>query len=341
MTGYDPTGSLDAAAERSLPAAVSGVDAGQMVRAVGTITAVLPPAPDVIVPAWLTFLRSTGAIAAGRPVEPPRRTLLALPTDELAAAAVAVGAVAVLASHRSTHPLDALTGADAGFEVSVFYSGAYHDTVLIDANPGGICVSDQTTMTTYADIVRRLPAGFPTDRSSRELRSDCRTVVAWQAASCGVDPARLHARCSATPVLVIGSRSRFAADLAALDDVWPRAFALLDPGAGPDAWLRHPVIVADPRTPVPAWLPGCEVAAVVCDGAAAWRTPLRRAFPSAAHVLVLDRRCPVAVELVEEITAGNPTTEPFAPVPPPGVDAWRIGERDVSPVTIERDEDLF
>jgi len=341
MTGHYPRGSLHAAAERSLPAVVSAVDAGQMVRAVETVGAMLPPAADAIVPAWLSFLRNTGAIAAGGAVVPPRRTLLALPTDELAAAAVVLGAVTALASHRRAHPLDVLTRADEGCEVSAFYSGAYQDTVLLDANPGAVRVRDQTTMTTYADTVRRLPTGFPTGRPPRRLQYDCPTVLAWKTASTGVDPARLHARCSATPVLVIGSEPRFAADLAALGDVWPQASALLDPGAGLDAWLRHPVIVANPRASIPAWLPGCEVAAVVCDGVAAWRTPLRRAFPRAAHVLVLDRRSTVAVDLVEEITAGNPTTEPFAPAPPPGVDAWRIGERDVSPVIIEDDEDLF
>ncbi|MHB1890708.1 MAG: hypothetical protein ACYCUF_07490, partial [Acidimicrobiales bacterium] len=277
MIGHDPTELLHAAAQRSLPAAVPAGDAKQVVRAVGTIGAVLPPAPGVSVSDWLGFLRKTGAIAAIRSVQPPRRTLLALPTNELGAAAVAVGAVTALASHRSAHPLDVLTGADAGCEVSAFYSGAYHDTVLLAANPGTVRVSDHTTMTTYADTVRRLPAGFPTDRPQRRLRSDCPIVAAWRIAPLGIDPARLHARCSATPVLVIGSHKRFTDDLAALNDVWPHSLYLLDPGTSLEAWLRHPVIVADPRTPVPAWLPGCDVASVVCDGAAAWRTPLRRA----------------------------------------------------------------
>lgn len=115
---------------------------------------------------------------------------------------------------------------------------------------------------------------------------------------------------------------------------------MLDPGDGLEKWFRHPVIVADPLSPVPAWLGGCDVAAVVCDGAAAWRAPLRRTFPTAAHVLVLDRRSTAAADLVEEIIAGNPTTEPFPSLPPPGVDAWRIGERDVV-APVDDDEDLF
>ncbi len=338
MAGYDRTGTRDGLTGL-YRVTVSPIDAEPKVRAVDTPGAVLPQASDVSVPTWLSFLRDTGAIAASQLVEPPRRTLLALPTDELAAAAVAVGVIAALASHRITHPLDVLTDADAGCAVSAFDSGDYSDTDLLDAKPGAVCVG-QTTMTKYADTVRRLPDGFPTDRSLRRL-GNCPTVAAWQCAGFGVDPARLHARCSATPLLVIGSRQRLTADLATLDDVWPQSLDLLDPGTGLEAWFRHPVIVADPRTPVPPWLPGCNVASVVCDGAAAWRRPLRRAFPTASHVLILDRRSPAAVDLVEEITASNPTTEPFVPVPPPGVDAWRIGERDLSPVTIEDDEDLF
>jgi hypothetical protein len=265
-----------------------------------------------------------------------------LPSAELAAAAVTVGAVSALAFHRTSHPLDVVTGADVGCCVSAFYTGAYHDTVLTEVELGSVCVAGQITMTTYADSVRRLPSGFPADRSPRRLRYDSPTLAAWELVSLGVDPARLHARCSATPVLVIGSRRRFTNSLAAIEDVWPQTLALLDPGAGLEEWFRRPVIVVDPLTPVPAWLSGREVGAVVCDGASAWRAPLRRAFPTAAHVLVLDRRSTVAVDLVEEVTAGNPTTEPFAPAPPPGVDAWRIGERDVSPVTTaDDDEDLF
>lgn len=293
------------------------------------------------IPAWLRFLRNTGAIAVARHVEPPRRTLFGLPTDELAAAAVAVGAVAALASQRVARPLDVLSGVDAGRAVSAYHGGAYHDTVLAGAQPGVVCLAEGITTTTYADTVRRLPAGFPGDRPARRLRYDSATVAAWQDVAAGVDPARLHARCSATPVLVIGSGQRLVSDLDALDDTWPHAHAVLDPGVGLEEWLRHPVIVAAPRTAVPAWLPGCEAAAVVCDGAAAWQSPLRRAVPAAAHVLVLDRRSTAAIDLVEEIIAAKPTTEVFVPAPPPGVDAWRIGERDTTPVRAVDDEDLF
>lgn len=342
MAGYNGTGAGGGWIPSSPSAVASPVDVGQTVPTADTVRSVLPPAPDATVPSWLSFLRNTGAIAVIRPVQPPRRTLLGLPTSKLGAAAVAVGAVAALASHRRGHPLDVVSAADVGCSVSAFYSGAYHDTTLSAADLGAVRVAGHITMTTYADTARRLPTGFPADRSPRRLRHDCRTLAAWRVASLGVDPARLHARCAATPVLVIGSRRRFSTDVAAMETVWPQALELLDPGSHVEEWFRHPVIVANPLSPVPAWLAGCKLAAVVCDGPAAWRAPLRRAFPAAAHVLILDRSSTAAVDLVEEIIAGNPTTEPFAPTPPPGVDGWRIGERDVIAVTrLDDDEDLF
>lgn len=219
MAGYGGAGRGGRPIGNSPCAATSPVNDGQMLPSVGTVRAVLPPTPDFIVPPWLSFLHSTGAIAVGQPVQPPRRTLLGLPSAQLGAAAVVVGAVATLALYRRDHPLDAVSAADVGCSVSAFYTGAYRDTTLSAADPGAVRVADHTTMTTYADTVRRLPAEFPTDRSPRRLRYNCQTLAAWQDVSVGVDSARLHARCAATPVLVIGSRRRFSADLATLGGI--------------------------------------------------------------------------------------------------------------------------
>lgn len=219
MAGYDGAGRGGGPIGNSPSAATSLVNDGQIVCPVATVGAVLPPAPDFTAPHWLSFLHSTGAIAVGQPVQPPRRTLLGLPSAQLGAAAVVFGAVDILASYRRNHRLNAVSTADVGWRVSAFYSGAYQDTTLSAADPGAVRVADHTTMTTYADTVRRLPAEFPTDRSPRRLRYNCQTLAAWQDVSVGVDSARLHARCAATPVLVIGSLRRFSADLATLGGI--------------------------------------------------------------------------------------------------------------------------
>jgi hypothetical protein len=40
---------------------------------------------------------------------------------------------------------------------------------------------------------------------------------------------------------------------------------------------------------------------VICDSAAAWRSPLRRAFATAAHLVVLDQRAPAAAEEAQSV----------------------------------------
>jgi hypothetical protein len=295
-----------------------------------------------MVPAWLAFLRDTATMAVLRPVAPPRRLLLALPTAELAAAALAHGAVAALARHRTRNRLATPSLDDAGEWVSAFFTGAYRDTTLEAAGPGWATVVGATTMTTYADVVRPLPAGFPEDRRPRRLKDDGPVLSAWRGeVAGGVDPARLHARCSATPVVVIGSHAAVYADAGELEALWPKAAAFLDPGHGLDTWFRHPVVVCDPRSEVVAWLGGARPALVVCDGAAAWRSQLRRAFPDDAHILVVDRRSPAGIDVVEEIGAANPRSEPFAPAAPPGIEAWRIAEAAGSAVADGADEDDF
>lgn len=308
-----------------------------------TVPTVLPPPAHAPPPLWLNFLRETAALAVVRSVEPPRRLLLGLPTAELAAAALAVGAVAALASHRNAKPLHSVQPTDVGSRVSAFVNGAYTDTVLGSATATSATVLGGTTMTTYSDILRRLPSGFPQDRRARKLKTEGPTLSAWATAGlAGANAARLHARCSATPVLLIAQHTRVAEDLAVLENVWPQAGAFADLGRGLAGWFRHPILVCDAGTEPLHWLVGCEPALVVCDGAAAWRSPLRRAFPGAAHILVVDRRSPAAVDLVDEICAANPNTQPFKPDPPTGVEAWRIQEPAAAPaVLLPDDEDLI
>lgn len=294
------------------------------------------------VPIWMQFLRETAILAALRPVTPPRRLLVGLPTTDLAVATLVYGAVAALSTHRSTNPLRAPASDDVGQRVSAFFTGAYRDTYLEAAGPGSATVRGATTMTTYADTVRALPAGFLEDRGPRRLKSEAEVLDAWDGAKhAGVDPARLHARCSATPVVVIGSHSGLCADAAQLEAMWAKAKAFVDPGHGLEAWFRHPTLVCDPRSEVPPWLVGSTPALVVCDGAAAWRSQLRRAFPDTAHILVVDRRSPAGIDVVDEIYATNPQSEPFAPAPPLGIEAWRIAEAPVAMGTTGADEDLF
>ncbi len=294
------------------------------------------------IPPWMQFLRETSLVAALRPVTPARRLLIGLPTAELATAILVHGAVAALATHRFANPLQAPAPGDVGRRVSAFLNGTYRDTKLEGAGPGSATVAGTTTMTTYADTVRVLPVEFPEDRSPRPLTSAGKVLVAWRGAGyVGVDPARLHARCAATPVMVIGSHAGLSADLAQLEAMWQKAYSFTDPGHGFEAWFRHPTVVCDPGIDVPPWLVGARPALVICDGPAAWRSRLRRAFPGAAHIFVIDRRSPAGIDVIDEICAANVDSEPFAPGPPPGIEAWRIAEPLLEIRTTGSDEDLF
>jgi hypothetical protein len=289
----------------------------------------------------LAFLRHVGQLGAVRPICPPLRLLLSLPTGRFAAAAVAAGAVAGLASHRSTEPLDLPRATDLGARVSAFVTGAYRDTRLDDVRPGEATVMGGTTMTTYADTIRVLPADLE-ERPDRKLKTDSPILTAWATAGvAGVNPPRLHARCSAAPVVVIGQQSTLAADLSALEAVWPQCGAFLDVGVGIARWFRHPVLVCDVRLNPPDWLASVRESLVVCDGAAAWRSQLRRALPYAGHILVTDRRSRACAELIEEVRAANPSTEELVGVPPRGIEAWRISEVQVTTLATSEDEDLF
>lgn len=292
-------------------------------------------------PTWLRYLLDAAATAALRPVSPPRRLLLALPTSELAAATVAVGAVSALVRLRKTAPLTAPSADQVGKRVSVFHSGCYCDSELRACDDASARLRANVILTRNLDVIRPLPEDFPEDRSDRRLKSESETVQVWQeAAGVGPESTRIHARVSATPVVVIGHRNVIDAHLAELGRLWPGAARLVDAGRGLDAWFRHPAIVCSPQCDIPPWLREIQPSLVICDGAAAWNSRLRLEFPDAPHVLVLDRRSQAAVALVEDIKAGNPRTEPFAPVPPAGIEGWRIGELRVA-LPIDDDEDLF
>lgn len=302
------------------------------------LPSVLPHSPANSAP-WLRYLSELGALAALRPLSPPRRILLGLPTGDLAAALLACGALGALVSHRCDRALDRLAASDVGCDVSTFQSGAYEDRRLGAATNTDLRVAD-VTHTIYADVVRRLPDGFPRERRRRKLRPQ--TVEAWEAAARNkVDGRRLHARVSATPVVVIGHRTAFAEDLAAVEELWPKMSHLADVGHGLDEWFRHPVLVCTPTTRPPAWLKDVAPCVVICDGAAAWRSPLRRAFTAAAHLLVLDRRAPVAVDEAQTIFDAQVDTAPILREPPAGVEAWRIVEHLTPVAGDEADEDLF
>lgn len=293
----------------------------------GTVPTVLPAPEHRATPAWLTYLRKVGSISAVRPVDPARRLLLGLPTAEYAAAAVALGGVSALATIRRTQRLCVPDESYVGGRVSAFVNGAYVDTNLTSTHAASATVSGNVTMTTYADIIRPLPSEFPEDRKRRKLTTEGPVLTAWATAGlAGANAARLHARCAATPVVVIGQHRRLEEDLWALEAAWPSARFFADLGRGLERWFRHPVVVCDPKTAVEPWLWSVTPALVVCDGAAAWRSPLRRAFPSAPHVLVTDRRSPAALDLVDEICAANPQTLQCAPEPLPGIEMWRIAE---------------
>lgn len=243
--------------------------------------------------------------------------------------------------HRTHTPLTLPIATDVGERVAVFRSGGFCDTELrsIDANEARL--PQNVVLTKNLDIIRRLPLGFPDDRGERRLRSEGETVQVWQAATgAGQEATRIHARVSATPIIVIGHRNVLDDHLTELEELWPGAKRFVDAGKGLDSWFRHPVIVCSPRAELPEWRSSLRPALVVCDGAAAWNSPLRLAFPDAGHLLILDRRSQAAVQLSEDIRARNPETEPFAPEPPAGIEAWRIGELTVA-LPVDDDEDLF
>lgn len=302
---------------------------------------VLPPVlPDSAGDgAWLRYLAELGSLAALRPLDPPRRVLLGLPTGDVAAAVLAAAALRALGSYRSTNPLDRVGPDHVGGCVSTFQSGAYEDGRLDEA-AGDIVRVGTTKHTTYADVVRALPEEFPFDRGRRKLRDTI--VEAWELFANGrVDARRLHARVSASPVLVIGHRTAFDDDIATLQELWPKLPALADVGHGLDGWFRHPIIVCSPVTPPPSWLRDVTPALVVCDGAAAWRSPLRRSFQEAAHLLVLDRRSQAAIDEIESIVDAHTETAPLLRESPPGIEAWRIVEHLDDVLDVDADEDLF
>jgi hypothetical protein len=287
---------------------------------------------------WFAYLADLADASTVDPLDPPRRVLLGLPTTSLAAAVIASSGMLALGRLRSQSPLNSPSGIDVGKQVSAFTGGCYVDVPLVAADGTTARVND-TTLERYTDVVRRLPDGFP-ERGRRKLREP--VIDAWQeAAPPGIDGARLHARVSATPIVVVGHRSALTADLEMLEEVCPTIGRLVDVGTSFDDWFRHPLIVLDPNASMPSWVPLVTASLVVCDGAAAWRSPIRRALGSAAHLTVLDRRSPAAVDLADLVAASNPEADVVVPFPPAGVEVWSVIERLGESADTSDDEDLF
>jgi hypothetical protein len=287
---------------------------------------------------WLRFLRDLAIRSVLRTTVPTRRVLVGLPTSELGTAALVGAAVWALAHHRRANPLDWASSEDVGRLASTLIDGRYADTELLEVTDSFVRIGLKKE-TVFGDIVRPLPHGFPADRPTRKF-TDTR-LRAWESVGEKTDARRLHARVSATPVVAITQRSALEGDLATLELVWPGIRDLLDPGVGLERWFRHPLLICGPTTPWPDWVDAVGPALVVCDGPAAWRSPLRRCFPDAPHLLVLDRSSPAAVDECDELVSTRVETAQTLEEPPPGIETWRIIEEATPPTSDDDDEDLF
>ncbi|MGH9157112.1 MAG: hypothetical protein ACRD1K_15025 [Acidimicrobiales bacterium] len=304
-----------------------------MVGTSDTVFAPLTAAP------WIDYLDGLASLMVTRDCDTPR-AIVALPTVDLAGAVAAAASARHLGGIRAAVPLPGVGPDDAGCRVSAFTSGAYRDATLTVVTGETVSVGG-TTLTRYTDVVRRLPDRFPTDRPRRRL--DESTVAAWSIVAGSANPYRVHARVSATPVVVIGHHRPFTADVAELGAIWPWAHDVTDCHHDIDRWFRHPVLVLEPGVVPPEWVAHVTPSLVVVVGAAAWRSPLRHALWGAPHLLLLDRRSAAAVDLVDDICLTNPPTCPLPLTPPPGIEAWAIKEIAPTAATLADpdEEDLF
>lgn len=285
------------------------------------------PAQHRPFPKWANFLKQFAV--AHLWLQSCRRTVLVLPTGEFAPALLTLVVVERLMAVRTRQPLDVVSGEDVGRSASVFASGCYEDAVIRSVTGTRILING-SSLEKYLDIVRMLPGGFIADRPSRRLERE--TISVWSRhLPKDVDGARVHARISATPVVVIGNRAPLLNDLGALEGLFPDAVRLCDVGAGPGTWFRHPVICVDPSSQVTDWLQNLRPSLVVAVGASGWRSPVRHALGSAPQILVLDRRSSSCVDVVSDILLTQPRTVE-TPVPPPhGVEAWTFDEVTLQP----------
>ena len=317
-------------------------------RARRTVADVLRSTAGVVTPArprpgWMQYLESCAL--AQLPLG-SRRTVLVLPSSEYAPAVLALAVVDHLATLRSRVGLDCPSGDDVQRFASVFTNNAYRDERISAVEEGRVRIAG-LTVTTYADAVRVLPAGFPDERPSRVVPGDVQS--AWdRRGGKGVNGPRLHSRVAAAPVVVIGSRAPLVEDFTDLAPLWPDAGRLADVGAGLRAWFRHPVICINPGDAPEPWLRSVTPALVVAVGAAGWRSPVRHALGVAPQILVLDRRSAAAVDVVADIVLTEPASVATVPTPPPGIEAWSFDESLIpSPRTplfdadAEAHEDLF
>lgn len=290
-------------------------------------------------PFWMKYLRSLAVVQMDRPGV---RTVLCLPTCEGAVGVLSVAVVEHLARLRSTTPLSAPSGADSGRRASVFTSGKYSDATM-QGLVAGMPLINGSKLMSYVDVIRFLPEDFPDDRSDWALHRD--TIRQWATRVVPpAEPARVHARVSATPVVVIGGHSALEADLGLLQSCSPGVALLADVGQGLGRWFRHPILVADPGAEAEPWLREVEPSLVIAVGAAGWRSPLRHALGAAPQLLVLDRRSGAAADVVEDIVLTEPTDVSTTPAPPHGIEAWSFKEQlapaqGSSPEDL--DEDLF
>lgn len=283
-------------------------------------------------PPWIRFLRSSSLTLLKGDGNLRNRIAIAVPAIELSVGAAVFATVRELAVQRSVLPLGIPSGTDALSHVSFFGSGKYEDAVLLDVRDGVPRLrysGGEVRLEKYGDVVRPLPSSFE-PRTSRRALSD-EITAAWRTVErFEANAGRIHARVSATPVLVIGSFDGLQADLEVLQGVFPLPKSFCDASSSVDAWFRHPVLVAGPQTEIRSWFPDVSPSLVVAVGAAAWNSKLRRQFWNAPHLLLLDRRSPTSLEIASDLESSVQEMSSLDLERPKGVEAVRFCETSFS-----------
>lgn len=278
-------------------------------------------------PDWFRFLRTVAISNLTSPVGPRSRITIAAPGARLALGCAVFSAVRQLAVVRAETPLNLPNPEAFPAPVSHFGSGKYEDATLraiTDGVPSLQTTTGPVQLQQYADIVRVLPDEFPHRTAPRRIPD--LTSNAWQTVDrFGVNANRIHARVSATPILVIGSRNSLAEGFEDLRDVVPSPAEFCDVGSSFDEWYRHPVIaVGTQHDAAEPWLADLQPALVVTLGAAAWTSKLRRAFWDVPHLLILDRQSPAGIDLVESLALSRTTLARTTFAVPHGFEAMQF-----------------